>query len=250
MRASAVQRSHPTVRQRGCGDCRASTTPRPRSRPGGTDGRYPTDIVWHESTRLDPDDLTEIDGIPVTKVTRTVIDLGAVCDDAMLLAAFDDGVRRRLTTWGAVAERVERFGPARLGSGTVRRVLARRSPTEPVPGSPLESGFDSFAHEHHLPVPTRQLEVRLSDGSGVRPDFAYPDALVAIEIDSVRHHAGPDEWRSDIARQNELAALGWRVLRFTSDDLQRHGDLVDRLTRRALAALNLPGHAQKRNKSE
>lgn len=57
------------------------------------------DVIGHESRRLDARDVTEIERVPVTAVTRTLLDLGAVVDVPTLLVCFDDGVRRSLTSW-------------------------------------------------------------------------------------------------------------------------------------------------------
>jgi very-short-patch-repair endonuclease len=209
--------------------------------------RHAGDILWHESVHLAPIDITEIDGIEVTTPTRTILDLGAVCDIAQLLHAYDDAVRRRLADWSTVARRLEHLGPVRRGSGTVREVLRRRHSTA-LPESPLETTFDAFADEHRLPASEVQHWVTLLNGTRVRIDRAYPAARLAIEVDSVEFHAGPDEWQRDVARQNELAALGWRTLRFSADDLASRPDWVARLVLAALSAVNLPGDVQVRNK--
>ncbi|MFN2589661.1 MAG: endonuclease domain-containing protein [Actinomycetota bacterium] len=53
-------------------------------------------------------------------------------------------------------------------------------------------------------------------------DFAYPAARLVIEADSYRYHSGLTSWSHDRARNNQLVALGWRVLAVTVDDLRRN----------------------------
>ena len=50
-------------------------------------------------------------------------------------------------------------------------------------------------------------------------DFAYPEQMLAIEVDSVRWHSGRRAIKWNNERQNLLVALGWRVLRFEWNDI-------------------------------
>jgi very-short-patch-repair endonuclease len=189
--------------------------------------RFASDVVWHESIRLGDDQHTVLDGVPTTSATRTIIDLGAVCDASAIIAAFDDAARRSLTSAGRVAAAMESLGPTRRGSGTLRRALAQRLQADPVPESILETRFAELVRDAGLPTPVRQH--RVADGSGqivARVDFAYPRARLAIEIDGAQFHAGASAWRGDLARQNVLVALGWQVLRFTARDLDTRPDEI------------------------
>ncbi len=205
--------------------------------------RKSSDVVWHESLHLEQRHVTEIDGVPVTRPVRTLLDLGAVVDHRELLVAFDDAVRRKLTDGFELGRELEQFDERRRGSGTVRRVLEQRPWTEPVPESVLESLFDVLVRDHGLPRPVAQYTIRADDGSYVgRVDFAYIDARLAIEIDGMRHHAGPEDWADDLRRQNQIVTSGWRVLRFTARDLRqrtaRAADIIRRALEHGPASLN------------
>jgi hypothetical protein len=199
--------------------------------------RYPGDVVWHESVLLENRAITEIDAIPCTDVTRTLIDLGSVCESGMLVPALDDALRRGLTSVDAVARRLEFMGTRRRGSARVREAVSRRSNSLPVPESVLESRFEVLIVAAGLPQPERQHEIFGRDGVRVaRVDFAYPAARLAIEVDGLRFHAGADDWRRDLARQNRIVALGWLVLRFTAADLELRPREVASAIERALVA--------------
>ena len=106
-----------------------------------------------------------------------------------------------------------------------------------VPASILESDFASLVEAFGLPRPCRQWPVRDEGGRVLaRVDFAYPAARLVIEIDSLRHHAGPQDWRDDLQRQNVVMARGLRVLRFTAGDLRLRPDQVNATIRTALQA--------------
>lgn len=65
------------------------------------------------------------------------------------------------------------------------------------------------------------------------PDLAYPDAMVAIELDG-GVHLKREVWEADHARQNALVLAGWQLLRFTWRDYRRS---PQRLVREIKAAL-------------
>jgi very-short-patch-repair endonuclease len=198
--------------------------------------RWSTDVIWHESVRLDGRETTTIADIPVTNVTRTLLDLGSVVDEDALLIAFDDAARRSLTSSATLARERERFGDRRRGSGTVRAVLALRPYNEPIPESVLETEFDTLIRNCGLPVPRRQWLILDTTGRRVaRVDFAYPDRRLAIEIDGAKHHAGVGDWSASLGRQNQLAKLWWRLLRFTAADLTKRSDRVVEQVREALS---------------
>ena len=69
-----------------------------------------------------------------------------------------------------------------------------------------------------------------------RVDVAFPAAMVAIEVDGwAFHHEAPD-FQQDRIRQNEIALLGWQVLRFTWLDLTEYPDRVIAVVRTAISA--------------
>jgi len=58
-------------------------------------------------------------------------------------------------------------------------------------------------------------------------DVAFPEQRIVIEVDGRRHHdVDSDRFEGDRERQNQLIALGWRVLRFTWKRLTQHPDAV------------------------
>ncbi len=202
--------------------------------------RLNPDVVWHESVRLDEREVTAIDRIPVTSATRTIIDLGAVVEEGAVVRALDDAVRRHLTSLPRLRAQLERWGARRRGSGVVRRALERRA-DQITPESDLETRFDELIERYELPRPCRQWAIRRTDGSFLgRVDFAYPAARVAIELQSVEHHFGFEDRLRDMERENDLAAVHWRLLQFTSSMLDRRPLIVrDRI----LAALAIPSPA-------
>jgi len=64
---------------------------------------------------------------------------------------------------------------------------------------------------------------------GVEPDFHWPDRKLAVEADGPGH-ARPRTQREDALKQQILEANGYRVLRFTDEDIeQRPADVLKTL---------------------
>jgi hypothetical protein len=190
------------------------------------------DVIWHESYLLDEHSITEIDGIPVTRADRTVLDLAAVLDEHALQRVVDDVLRRRLASVSSLGRLLERLGPLRRGSATMRKILDGR--TGAVPESDLETQFELLLHAHGLPAAVPQYPVRVPDGRRLRIDYAYPDRMVGIELLGAQFHATPDQWRADTERLGVLAALGWHMLSFTYDQVIRQPVTVIRAIEHAL----------------
>ena len=80
-----------------------------------------------------------------------------------------------------------------------------------------------------------QFEVRGTDGRLlVRVDFAWPAQRLVVETDGFAFHADRAGYRSDRRRTNALILDGWRVLRFSWEDVVREPAAVVAAVRAAL----------------
>ncbi len=59
-----------------------------------------------------------------------------------------------------------------------------------------------------------------------RLDFAWPRHQLALEVDGFRYHANPASQVADAVRANQLAGLGWIVLRTTPSELAAGGQAL------------------------
>ncbi len=77
------------------------------------------------------------------------------------------------------------------------------------------------ALEMQEPIP----EFRFHNTRHWRLDFAYPEHKLAIEIEggvwSKGRHTRGSGFIADMEKYNELAVMGWRLLRFTPQDLNK-----------------------------
>lgn len=102
---------------------------------------------------------------------------------------------------------------------------AGQRPTE----SELEDDFlELVIRRSNLPLPVRQYPVGRS-----RIDFAYPELVLGVEIESVRGHAAREDVDRNAHKANDL--LDWWILRFVFDDVHRWPEDTAELLERTIA---------------
>jgi hypothetical protein len=196
-------------------------------------------IVVHHSTVVPSHHVTIIEAIPVTTVERTLFMLAGMIHETDAAIALDDALRRKLTTLPSLDRYLrELSGRGRNGTGVMRRLLEPRRQLGKAPESPLETEFLQLIVRSGLPLPVPQFEVRHRGEFVARVDFAYPDAKVAIELDSYAFHSDRSSWERDRSRLSGLTSIGWRVEGITKAKLR---DYPDRTIRRldALGAFTI-----------
>lgn len=191
--------------------------------------------IVHRTVDLETIRRRWIQGIPVTGPARTLIDLAAIVDVERLSVILDHALADRMLsaqTLHRLLREMDRRG--RKGVGSLARLLAARTVGSTMPESLFEWRLMRVLRAYGLPRPIAQYSVSLADGRMARLDFAYPESLLAVEADSYRHHSSLTSWSSDRVRNNELLALGWRVLPVTYQDLVTSPDVVADQVRRCL----------------
>lgn len=147
--------------------------------------------------------------IPVTTVTRTLLDLGALASVKQVERALDSAFRQRLTTIDRLDRCLqENAGRGRRGAGILRHLLAQRDPAAALLESPLEKRLLQILRQHGLPIPASQYRIYRDDRLVARVDFAYPELKLAIEADGYLFHSEKSDWERDRERDAELAEIG------------------------------------------
>lgn len=190
-------------------------------------------VTVHRNHDLDREQVMTRDGLPVTTVPRTVIDLAAMLTARHLESIIDDLIAAQRLSIRELRDSVERVSRrGKPGSASLRELLAQRSDDAAPSATPLERRGFQILKDGGLPAPIR--EYRMPWNENRRFDAAYPQAQLAIEWDSRRWHTQVSAFETDRRRDREAAAHGWRVLRFTWQDLNlRSHDVIDTV-RRAL----------------
>lgn len=200
-------------------------------------------LIAHR-TPLVETQITSRRGIPVTDPSRTLLDLAAVLREKDVERAFESALRRSLTDIETIVERLRLRGRSgRNGTTAWRRLLAKRDPTLVPTDSDFETLLDQLIERFGLPQPVRQFQIRDGRGQHVKwADFAYPRERVIIEADSIEFHMHSEAFRRDRNQTNELAALGWIVLRFTHWEVVNRPEQVAATIARTLGLVSAAEH--------
>ena len=99
--------------------------------------------------------------------------------------------------------------------------------------SAAEDAFALLVRAADLPTPEREYKFAGAIGRRWRSDFAWPDAMLLVEIEggvySGGRHVRGAGYTKDCVKYNSAAMLGWRLLRFTPgmlDDAQSVTDIL------------------------
>ena len=165
-------------------------------------------IDAHRAT-LALDEVTVHDGIPVTTVPRTLLDLAAVVPPAQVERAIHEAEVLRLWDPLSLADLLERHPGAR-GTAAMREMIERAKQGLEVSRSELENRFLTLIAEKNLPRPQTNVLVE-----GYEVDCVWREQRLIVELDGHATHATREGFERDRARDRRLQAAGWRVVRIT-----------------------------------
>ena len=185
--------------------------------PGDWRADRPT-IRIHSST-LDSEDVAIVDGIPVTSVARTILDLAGDLQNDPLLRVVEEADRRETFDLRAM-ERVMARRPTAKGIAELRHILADYRDA-PDTRSKLERDFWALIKTAKLPPP--QLNTMVA---GFLVDVCWPEWRLVVELDSRGFHARRRAFETDRIRDATLQRHGFRILRITYKRVQEDPDAV------------------------
>ena len=180
------------------------------TRPGsGGPCRHGSLLVYRSTTLAG--DVTELHGIPITTVPRTLLDLARMVGERALARAVREAIRLELTSLPAIGDALGRHR-GRRGSRRLADVVSRYT------GLPLErarSGAEVRAMEilRNAGRPLPELNRRIG---GEEADLSWPAVRLIIEIDGDPFHLDVGE---DARKQAAWEGAGWVVQRLPSDDV-------------------------------
>ena len=194
---------------------RVRTPPPPEVR--APTGRRVKGIAVRRSRRMGRRDATTWNGIPVTTVPRTLVDLAAALSfDDLAIACHEAGVRHRTTP--VQVEAVLERCPNLRGAGKLRRVLRGEAH---VTLSKLEKRFLQLLRDAGLPLPQTNRPAGTK-----RVDCRWPEHRLTVELDSYRFHNSRHAWEQDHRREREARAREDDFRRYTWADVVENGEVV------------------------
>lgn len=187
-------------------------------------------------SRIEDDEVCVVDGLSVTTVTRTLLDLGRSLSLESAVVAADFALHEAMTTPNALQ------AMARNQSGVPGSLQATRM------AAFADGGSDSVGESRsrvaiarlELPSPTLQMEIRSESGQRVGVcDFGWREDRVVGEFDGKVKYGRlvkPGQSAGDVVfaekrREDAIREAGWEVVRWVWDDLGSPGVIGQRIRR-------------------
>jgi hypothetical protein len=183
------------------------TSPSPRHRR--------SHIHVHRARNLVEDDRALWEGVPVTSVARTLLDMAPLVDATRLARFLERAEHGKLLRLGAVDSVIARNRGHR-GSRRLERAVASYRPA-PWARSEFERRFVAAVIDAGLPRPaTGWNEI------GLELDVYWPEAAFGVELDSWETHGTRGAFERDHERDEKLALAGIETIRVTEERFRQH----------------------------
>jgi hypothetical protein len=181
----------------------------------------------HRARRLSGADRALVDGIPVTAVARTLLDLAARSRPDRLRRQLERSEELGLLDARAIHDLLDRTR-GHHGHWRLRRAIAFYAPP-PFTRSQFERRFLEAVLAAGLPRPSVNFNV-----AGFELDMYWPQQRFAVELDVYETHGTREAFRRDRLRQEDLLLEGVGMTRITDERFDREPDAVIARVRRLL----------------
>jgi hypothetical protein len=170
--------------------------------------------------------LERVNGRLATTPAWTAVELARVLRRPRALAVLDAVLFKRCCTTADLSKAVEEQ-KGRRGIVKVRELMPY---TDGRAESPMESEARLVFIDGGLPTPELQYEILDRCGELWRVDFAWPEAMLVAEYESMQWHATPAALIHDRTKTARLQECGYTTVPLVVDDVRRHPlDLVARI---------------------
>jgi very-short-patch-repair endonuclease len=180
-------------------------------------------MVAHRG-QVPEDETTTVEAIPVTGLSRTVIDLAGRSSQAQVERMLNEAQILGLTDTISIPSLLSRY-PRRAGSAVVRQVLKRNATARGVTRKELERRFRLLLASTDLPEPRRNAHIAVR-GRFFEVDCLWQAQRLVVELDGRAVHATALAFERDREKDRLLVADGWRVVRITWLQLRDEAPVV------------------------
>lgn len=188
----------------------------------------------HRPRCLDDADRAVVRGIPCTSVPRTLLDLAQVASPRTLKRACDQAEVLRILDMTAVGDLLAR-NEGHPGVRRLRAVIHAHSVGANLPRTELEERFLRLCRGADLPPP--EVNVWMTPaGEEMQVDFLWRTQRVVVEVDRFATHRTRQAFQRDRRRDQLLSLAGWRVIRFTWDEVTKEPGHVIEVMRKLVSA--------------
>jgi very-short-patch-repair endonuclease len=184
----------------------------------------------HQAPWLTPDDVDNVQRIPVMKPAPLLFQLAAGEHRRYLARLIDHALTHDLVTPDSLRQTATALcTKGRPGTRAFRSLVEERTtPGYVATASELEAAFLRIVRSLGLPEPVKQHN---TGGTYwvARVDFAYPALKLVFELDGRRYHTALLDRDRDLRRDNELVRAGLRVVRLQWHELKHERAWVEEL---------------------
>ncbi|MGK2933217.1 MAG: endonuclease domain-containing protein [Solirubrobacterales bacterium] len=157
--------------------------------------------------------MTTVDGIPVTSIARTTLDLAASESPDRMKSVLAEAERLRVFSRLDLIEVAER-GRGWPGTANLKEALRQWDPMEVETRMKLEKTMLRLCRLHDLPTPRVNSYL-----APYLPDFLWQDERLIVEVDGFGSHGTFSAFKNDRRRDVDLMLERFRVARFAWDDV-------------------------------
>ena len=179
-------------------------------------------IRFHWSRSLHADDTALVDGIPVTSLARTLLDLAEILSAQKLRTTLEAAQRRDLLDAVAMHRLLARSN-GRRGVRPLSQALKLLGDEAPWTQSELEREFLEFVREAGLPEPRCNVVV-----DGLAVDCFWPEHNLIVELDGYAFHKARRSFDEDRRRDTVHTVAGRRTVRVTKHHLHDRRAALER----------------------
>lgn len=196
--------------------------------PHGSRAELPNFIQRRKYAKLE---VVERDGVRVTSVRQTLLDLGARIDLDSLECAYESALRKDFVDDIETRDWLKAHAGWH-GAPALRAVMGRREPGERPTGSEPETRALQLYRAARIGT-KRQWRVVTDDGITYFGDFGFPPKRCITEIEGLEAHDLANR-QYDYDRKGQLEDMGYLVRPFTVEDVKYRGFYVVQRTLRAI----------------
>lgn len=187
-------------------------------------GSRPRPGISAHRGRIPEDEIRVIDGIPVTCLSRTMLDLATRSSRGQIERMMNEAQVQGLTDAMPISSLLTRY-PRRSGSAVLRRVLREQANARGITRKELERRFKEILDATDLPRPQRNAHIA-ARGRFFEVDCLWRSQRLIVELDGRAVHGTDMAFERDREKDRLLIAEGWRVTRITWRHLDREAETV------------------------
>jgi very-short-patch-repair endonuclease len=170
-------------------------------------------VRCHWARILHPIDCARVDGIPVTTLARTYLDLAEILNHGRLIDALEAAQRQNKLDVSALHAVIAR-NPGRHATHPLREAIAELDDQPPLIQSPAEQAFRELVRNYGLPQPQFNVYVE-----GELVDAVWWEQRLVAEVDGWNFHRSKRSFANDRRRDRKLVKAKFRAVRYTGDEV-------------------------------